>query len=449
MHQPLDDIGVQRIPPQDLQAEEGLLGACLVAKEAVGVAVELLAATDFYRDANKEIFSIIQELFDRSEPVDMVTVVNGLKEAGKLDLVGGAARVATLSDVIPLGPHVASWARIIKKKSQLRRLIRLGSELIELGYVGSRSIEEIMAEAEAGLFALSSPDHEAVRSLKEIVPVVMETIEKRQQADSSVTGVHTGFHEMDRMTSGWQPGDLIILAGRPSMGKTALAFNLMLNAKVPGLAFSLEMSGDELGERLLSNASLVNSQAMRTGNVMDRDWPKLTVGQGKLQAKDIHVDESASLSVVDVRIRARRMKARHDIGVIVVDYLQLMRGRTSNSREQEIADISRGLKTLAKELKVPVIALSQLNRGVEQRADKRPKLSDLRESGAIEQDADVILFIYRDDYYNTRSDNPNKGLASIIIAKQRKGPTGDFDLHFQPEFSRFEDLSTWMDEPWG
>lgn len=444
----------KRIPPQSLEAESALLGTCLLNGQALEEVLDKLQPDDFYHPLNRSIYAIMRRLAEDNQPVDLVSVGHAMADGGSDTQSNQISYLAGLTDVIPLVSQTSHLAAVISRCAKLRGLIDLGQELQELAYAHGE-IDSIMAEAEQKLFALAGDTDSGAASLAEIMPQVLAGIQDRRGTPGGVTGVATRLKEMDRMTAGLQPGDLIILAGRPSMGKTALAFNMLHNAAengVPGLAFSLEMGSVEIGERLLSRAVMVDSQRIRTGRLNNSEMGALERGCATLAGMPVYIDPSPTLSVVDVRVRARRIHARHKVGLIVVDYLQLMRGLYGGERHLEVAEISRGLKTLARELQVPVLALSQLNRGVEERADKRPRLSDLRESGAIEQDADVVLFIYRDEYY--RENSGKKGLATVIVGKQRKGPTGEFDLFFDKEHSRFTDFNKNFpnmhdgDEPW-
>ncbi len=440
-----------KIPPQSTEAEQALLGACFLKKEALEDGVAGLAPADFYRESHRLVFRAMVILFEQSEPIDLVTVTTALKDNGQLDQAGGMAYLANLTSHAFVSGYQAH-IRIIKEKSLLRSLIVMGNNISEMCYMGNSPVDVVMADAEAELFAVTGAKNEKIESLKELVPPVLESVTKRREIGDSITGIPSGFYDFDRMTAGLQNTDLIIIAGRPSMGKTALALNFIRNAavssQVPALCFSLEMSKEQLTERLISCHGKVNSLGLRTGSLLDRDWSIMLKAADNLKSVPIFIDDSPSLSVTEIRVRSRRMVARHKVGLIVIDYLQLMRGSSASgaNRTQEVSDISRGLKSLAKELKVPVIALSQLNRSLESRANKRPMLSDLRESGAIEQDADVICFIYRDEVYH--KDSAKTGLAEIIVGKQRNGPTGDLTVAFLKEFSRFEDLTNQHSEPW-
>jgi replicative DNA helicase len=433
-----------RLPPQNIEAEQCVLGSILLQQGALIKVIEYLTADDFYRDAHKTIFAAMVELFERSEPQDLITVTNILKDKNKIDVIGGPAYLASLTDIVPVLANIGYYGKIIRQKAILRRLIQTSSEIAARCYEEQDDIDSLVDEAEQTIFEISrSKSGQGFQALSKIIPNTFKALEKRFERKELITGVPTGYDEFDRLTAGLQPSDLIILAGRPSMGKTALAMNIARNAatkqNVAVAVFSLEMSEEQLALRMLCSESRVNSQDLRTGFIKDRDWPKLTKAAGDLSEARIFIDDTPSISVLEMRAKSRRLKTEHDIGLVVVDYLQLMQGRRSaERREQEISEISRSLKAMAKELHVPVIALSQLNRGLENRPDKRPKLSDLRESGAIEQDADVICFIYRDEVYNQAEDNPHKGIAEVIIGKQRNGPTGKVELTFLKEYTTFE-----------
>jgi len=434
----------QRLPPQNLEAEQCVLGSVLLQQGALVKVIEYLSAEDFYRDAHKTIFAAMVELFERNEPQDLITVTNILKDKNRLDTIGGPAYLASLTDIVPVVANIGFYGKIIRQKAILRQLIQTSTEIAARCYEEQDDIDVLVDEAEQTIFEISrSKSGQSFQALSKIIPNTFRALDKRFERKELITGVPTGYEEFDRMTAGLQPSDLIILAARPSMGKTALAMNIARNAAVQhkiGVAvFSLEMSEEQLALRMLCSESRVNSQDLRTGFIKDRDWPKLTKAAGDLSEARIFIDDTPAITVLEMRAKSRRLKTEHDIGLIVVDYLQLMQGRRSaERREQEISEISRALKAMAKELHVPVIALSQLNRGLENRPDKRPKLSDLRESGAIEQDADVICFIYRDEVYNQAEDNPRKGMAEVIIGKQRNGPTGKFELTFLKEYTTFE-----------
>ncbi len=443
-----------RIPPQNVEAEQSVLGTILLADHSLSSVLELLISDDFYKDNHKLIFEAMIVLFEKNEPQDIITVSNHLKNENCLDAAGGVGYLATLTSIVPVTSNLTYYAKIIRQKAVLRNLISVNTEIASRCYEEQGDIDILVDEAEQAIFEIArSKSNQSFTPLKSIIPEAFETVEQLYKRKEMITGVPTGFTELDKMTAGLQPSDLIILAGRPSMGKTAFAMNIAQNAALidkTGVAiFSLEMSKEQLAMRLLCSAGHIDSQRVRTGKLHTEDWPKLTRAVGMLAEAPMYIDDTPAISVLEMRAKVRRLAAQHPLGMIIVDYLQLMRGRNSTeNRTQEISEISRSLKAMAKELKVPVIALSQLNRSLESRTDKRPMMSDLRESGAIEQDADVICFIYRDEVYNKAEDNPNIGIAEIIIGKQRNGPTGTVKLTFIKEFTMFENLSSY-DEPAG
>jgi replicative DNA helicase len=436
---------LKKIPPQQMEAEQSLLGGILIDNEGLASALEILRGDEFYREAHRIIFQAIQDLFERNEPIDLVTVVSLLAEKQQLDSVGGAPYLASLVDTVPSASNVGIYAKIVNDKALLRRLIQAANEISSLCYGGGKQIEEILDHAEAAIFAITENRiRNNYSSLKEIVKKSIEAIERFQEYREMVTGVPSHFTDLDKLTAGFQPSDLIIIAARPSMGKTAFALNLARNAAlqsgVPVGVFSLEMSKEQLAMRLLCAEARVDSHKIRTGFLSQQECAKMLSAAGAFMETPIYIDDTPAISTLELRAKARRMKLDKGLGMVIVDYLQLMRGRESSERrEQEISDISRALKSLAKELNIPVIALSQLNRKVEERNNKRPMLSDLRESGAIEQDADVIAFIYRDEVYNPTT--AEKGIAEIIVGKQRNGPTGDVKLAFINSYTRFENLA--------
>ncbi|MFZ5774801.1 MAG: replicative DNA helicase [Thermodesulfobacteriota bacterium] len=424
-----------------------MLGSVMLQQGTMAKAAELLSEDDFYRDAHRIIFGAMVTLFDRGEPIDAITVSSLLGNSGKLDAAGGPTYLATLTDIVPVAANIAYYAKIVREKAILRRLIKTGTEIAGRCYEEQDDIDGLLDEVEQTVFEISrSKSGQSFHPLKTVISDTFKHVEKLYERKEHITGVPTEYHEFDKMTAGLQPADLIILAGRPSMGKTALAINMVQNAtllhKVPVAVFSLEMSKEQLGLRMLCSVSRVDAQRLRTGFLKEQDWPRLTRAVAQLSEAPIYIDDTPAITVLEMRAKARRLKTEHNIGLVVVDYLQLMRGRSNSpSREQEISEISRSLKAMAKELGVPVIALSQLNRSLESRPNKRPQLSDLRESGAIEQDADLIIFIYRDEVYNKAEDNPKRGIAEVIIGKQRNGPTGTVELAFLSNFTTFENLS--------
>lgn len=436
---------LHRLPPQNKEAEQCVLGAILQQPGVLAKAIDFISPDDFYQDNHKFIFLTMVTLFERNEPQDMVTVTNHLAATGKLEQAGGPAYIATLTDAVPLAANIVHYAKIIRSKSILRQLIATTTSIASRCYDEQDDIDKLLDEVETTIFEISNAKGgNKFESLNIIMKEAFDKVTALAERKELITGVPSGYEHFDRMTAGLQPSDLIIMAGRPSMGKTALAMNMAQNAAlnydVPVGVFSLEMAKHQLGMRMLCSVGRVDSNNLRTGHIKEADWPKLTRAAGALSKAPIFIDDTPSISSLEMRAKARRLKMEHNIGLIVVDYLQLMKGN-ADSREQEISEISRSLKAMAKELDIPVIALSQLNRSLESRPNKRPQLSDLRESGAIEQDADVICFIYRDEVYNKAEDNPKKGTAELIIGKQRNGPTGTVDLAFIGKYTTFENLA--------
>jgi len=440
------DLSSRKIPPQNLEAEQSVLGGILIENEAINKVMEILVSDDFYRDAHRRIYGALIDLAERDEPADLITTTNELRKKDHLDIVGGASYLASLIDSVPTAANIEYYARIVKEKAVLRKLIETSTEIITQSYQDRGDVESFLDEAEKAIFEISERRvRPSFYSIREVVKSSLDTISKLYEKKELITGVPSGFKELDKMTAGFQPSDLIIVAGRPSMGKTAFCLNIAQYAaverKAPIAIFSLEMSKEQLVIRMLCSQSQVEGNRLRTGFLHESDWTKLTLAAGTLYEAPIFIDDSAALSVLELRAKARRLKADYRLGMVIIDYLQLMKGRArSESRQQEISEISRSLKALAKELNIPIIAVSQLSRKTEERHGNRPQLSDLRESGAIEQDADVILFIYRDEIYNRSEDNPNKGIAEVIIGKQRNGPIGKVDLAFLDRFTTFKDL---------
>ncbi|HOI73514.1 MAG TPA: replicative DNA helicase [Syntrophales bacterium] len=447
------DASLHRIPPQNLEAEQSILGGILLDNQALNPVLEVLDFKDFYSEAHRRIFRAIVELSDRNDPVDLITLSNLLKEKKQLDPVGGTAYLASLVDNVPSAANIAFHARIVKEKAILRGLIGTATEILGKSYDASADVDQVLDEAEHAIFEISERKiRPTFWPFKTVIKESIRTIEKLYERKELITGVPTGFEGIDTLTSGLQKSDLIIVAGRPSMGKTAFALNIALNAatlsSAPVAVFSLEMSKEQLALRMLASEAKVDSQRIRKGLLGETDWPKLIAAAGKLSEAQIFIDDTPALSVLEMKAKSRRLKAENGLGLVILDYLQLMKGGGSrDSREQEISEISRSLKALAKELAVPVIALSQLNRKVEDRTNRRPQMADLRESGAIEQDADVIAFIYRDEVYNRTEENPEKGIAEIIIGKQRNGPTGTVKLAFLEKYTSFENLARSDVEP--
>lgn len=438
----------RQVPPQDLDAERSLLAGLLLDSAALTKIVDHgLEPTDFYREAHGKIFESIIALSSRGEPVDLITLSAQLRSTSSYEQVGGSAFLTSLFEEAYSSAHVAQYAKIVKDMSTLRKVITTSNSLIEMAYSGVENIEEFLDACEKGIFEVTnSKTRPTALSIRDILIENMSRIQELSEKNSTVTGLATGFREFDRMTSGLQPGQLIIVAARPAMGKTSLALNMAQNAAIYSKAsvavFSLEMAKEELVFRFLTGLARVDASALKVGRLKDRDWKALTKAANILSETKIFIDDTAASSVLEMRSRCRRVQAEHGLNLIIVDYLQLMRGSSkpgkgSDNREREISEISRGLKSLAKELRVPVIALSQLNRGVEARADKRPMMSDLRESGAIEQDADIVSFVYRDEVYNKESED--KGKAEFIIAKHRAGSTGTVKLNWDAQYTSFSD----------
>ena len=447
-------VGGLRVPPQSIEAEEAVLGGILLDNQALERAGDILAEEDFYRESHRRIWRSLVELDQRREPADVITVTECLKRRGDLDAVGGAAAIAELVERTATAANVMLYARIVKEKAILRGLVDVASDVVGRAMSGNTGdVEQFLDEAENAVYRISERRVRAGFSkVEEIIVGSIERIQQLYERRELVTGVPTGFYELNKLTAGLQGGDLIIIAGRPSMGKSALATNIgqkAAEAGYPVALFSLEMSKESLVLRMLCGEARVDGQKVRTGHLGDREMPRLAMAAARLAELPFYIDDTPALSVMEVRSRSRRlMRDVGQRGLIIVDYLQLMRAnRDVDSREQEISMISRSLKGLAKELDVPVVALSQLNRQVESRADKRPMLSDLRESGAIEQDADLIAFVYRDEFYNKAS--TEEGVAEIIIAKQRNGPLGTAKLLFRKEYTLFENLSEREEEPVG
>jgi len=435
------------LPPQNVEAEQAVLGTILLQDKSLLKIIELLEPDDFYRDAHKIIYGAMVHLFENREPHDLITVTGLLRDQNKIDEIGGPAYLASLTDIIPFTGTLVHHAAIIRKKSILRKLIRTTSDVAARCYEEQDEIDSLLDDAEQAIFEIArSKKGQGFQAMSTIVPRAFERVEKLFERKEHITGVATGYELLDRMTAGLQPSDLIVLAGRPSMGKTALAMNMVQHAamieKKPVAVFSLEMSMDQLALRMLCSIGRIDSQRVRTGHLKQSDWPSLIRATGMLSEAAIFIDDSPAMTVLEMRAKARRLKSEHDLAMVVVDYLQLMRGRSNiENRAQEISEISRSLKAMAKELEVPVVALSQLNRSLESRPDKRPKLADLRESGAIEQDADVIMFIYRDEVYHPEENNPDRGVAEIIVGKQRNGPIGTVKLTFLAEYTTFAPYS--------
>lgn len=442
------DPALYNIPPQSLEAEESLLSAILIENDTLLDIIEILSPEDFYRSAHQKIFSAAIDLFAKNEPVDLVTLTNKLRESGHLEAIGGATYLAALVDEVPMAANAQHYAKIVHDKACLRRLIEKANDITKQCFEDRGNVDEILDFAESAIFEISENKIKpAFYPLSKIIEENIDTLEERQGNKSLITGIATGFNDLDSLTSGLQKSDLIILAGRPSMGKTAFALNIARNVAAdthtPVAVFSLEMAKEQLSMRMLCSEARIDSGRLRSGFFSKDDWYKLTNAAGLLAEAPIFIDDSPDISAMDIRAKSRRLKMDKDIGLIIIDYLQLMKTRgTAERRDLEISEISRSLKILAKELDLPVVALSQLNRKLEERSDKRPLLSDLRESGALEQDADVVAFIYRDEVYHRDENNPNRGTAEILLKKQRNGPTGEVKLKFFDSYTRFENLTT-------
>jgi replicative DNA helicase len=433
-----------RTPPQSPDAERAVLGAILLDNEALERVRDSVTADDFVVGSHRVIFEAMVDLAEKGDPLDELTVTQRLKETGLLERAGGLSGVSALANSIPTSAHAEAYARIVRECAVRRRIMQVATGIIESGLKGEGDVRAFVDKVEQEIFAVCEDPHRGkYQAIKDLLIPAMQRLEAAANRGEAITGVPTGFSRLDHMTAGLQPSDLVIVAGRPSMGKTAFTLNVASTAalknKIPTLVFSLEMSGVQLANRLMGAEALVDLSLIRTGRLPTDAWTKLSMAVGRISEAPLYIDDSGVLNVFDVRTKCRRLKREAGLGLVIIDYLQLMSGgQNVDNRAQEISEISRGLKAVARELEVPVVALSQLNRSLESRTDKRPLLSDLRESGAIEQDADVIMFLYRDDYYNKES--PKKGQAEIIIGKQRNGPTGTVELAFQPQYTRFTDL---------
>ena len=435
-----------KVPPNDIEAEQAVIGSMLTDKEAVISAIELLKPEDFYREDNKIIYSAIMNLYSKGDAIDIITLKSELSSMGKLEAVGGLEYLAELPEKVPTTANVDKYINIIEEKSTLRTLIKTGNEIITLGYDPTQDVEELMDSAEKKIFGvMQNRNQKSYSVIKDILVDTFVELEDLYNRQQHVTGVPTGFYDLDYKTAGLHGSDLVLVAARPAMGKSAFALNIATNAAVrantPVAIFSLEMSKEQMVNRILCSEALVDSNKVRTGKLEDDDWTKLAEASGILSEAEIIVDDTPGISIMEIRAKCRKMKLEKNIGLVVIDYLQLVQGssrRAAGSREQEIAEISRSLKILAKEINVPVIALSQLSRAPEQRPDHRPMLSDLRESGSIEQDADIVMFLYRDDYYNQDSDKKN--VAEVILAKHRSGSTGTVELGWLGNYTKFVNL---------
>ncbi|HBC84051.1 MAG: replicative DNA helicase [Clostridia bacterium] len=439
-----------KVPPHDIEAEQAVIGSMLTDKDSVISAVEVLKEEDFYREDNKVIYGAIMNLYNRGEPVDIITLKDELVTLGKFEGIGGLEYLAELPEKVPTTANVEKYIKIVEEKSMLRTLIRTANELIVLGYDQTQEVEDIMDVAEKKIFnVMQRKNQKGYSSMKDILVESFTQLEELYNRKQHITGVPTGFADLDYKTAGLHNSDLILVAARPAMGKSAFALNIASNAavraNVPVAIFSLEMSKEQMGNRILCSEAMVDSNKVRTGKIEDEDWAKLALASGELSESQIFIDDTPGISIMEIRAKCRKMKLEKNIGLVVIDYLQLVQGssKKGGSREQEISEISRSLKILAKEINVPVIALSQLSRAPEQRPDHRPMLSDLRESGAIEQDADIVMFLYRDDYYNEESEKKN--VAEVIIAKHRAGSTGTVELLWLGNYTKFANIEKYRE----
>ena len=440
--------GFNRLPPQNIEAEQSVLGAVLLDNAVLARVIEILRPEDFYRGSHRRLFAAMLDMSELDQAIDLITLRERLEQKNQLEEIGGAVYLASLVDQVPSAANIAYHAKIVREKAMMRGLISASTEIAAMSYEGSRDIEGVLDEAERRIFALSERSLRAgFEPMKKVIKESFKILEQLFEKKTQITGVASGFTDLDQLTCGFQPSDLVIIAGRPSMGKTAFVLNIAehvgIEAKVPVAIFSLEMSREQLAMRMLSSVSGVDGNRLRRGFISREDWPLLSRAAGKLSDAPIFIDDSAACTVLEIRAKARRLKAENGgLALVIVDYLQLIRGRDrTENRQQEISEISRSLKRLAKELKVPVIALSQLSRAVESRGgDKRPQLSDLRESGAIEQDADVVAFIFREDMYRDDADS-HTSVAEVIVRKQRNGPTDTVKLAFRKECTRFANLA--------
>ncbi|WP_088104588.1 replicative DNA helicase [Halalkalibacter urbisdiaboli] len=447
----MSDLFADRTPPQNIEAEQAVLGAIFLADEALVTASERLMPEDFYRASHQRVYQVMLDLAGKGEPVDLVTVTSELQDRKWLDDIGGVPYLSDLANAVPTAANIEYYSRIVEEKSVLRRLIKVATNIAAEGYQSEEEVDAILNEAEKTILDVSQRKNtSAFISIKDVLVETYDKIEMLQNHKGDITGIATGFVELDKMTAGFQRNDLIIVAARPSVGKTAFALNIAQNVATKTqenvAIFSLEMGASQLVQRMLCAEGNIDAQRMRTGALNAEDWQKLTMAMGSLAKAGIYIDDTPGVKVNDIRAKCRRLKQEHGLGMIMIDYLQLIQGsgRGGENRQQEVSEISRTLKAIARELEVPVIALSQLSRGVESRQDKRPMMSDIRESGSIEQDADIVAFLYRDDYYDKESENQN--IIEIIIAKQRNGPVGTVELAFVKEYNKFVNLDRRHDE---
>lgn len=438
---------IDRVPPQNIEAEQSVLGAMIISRDAIAEAAQILIDTDFYREAHRITFAVMTDIFNRNDPVDLITVTEQLRKTNQLEKVGGITFLTALANSMPTAANIIYHAKIVKEKAQLRSLINTATTIAAMGYEDDEDVDAVLDKSEKLILDVAA--NRTVGDFMPIKTILLDTfskIEQMHEAKGGITGLSTGFKDLDKLTSGFQPSDLILVAARPSMGKTAFTLNIATHAAVrkkEAVAFfSLEMSKEQLVQRMLCSEGAIDSQRMRTGGLVDDDWQRLISAADRLSSSPIFIDDTPGITIMELRSKARRLKLEKGLSLIIIDYLQLMQGRSNgkgDNRQQEISEISRSLKALARELNVPVVALSQLSRSVEARQIKKPMLSDLRESGSLEQDADIVMFLYREDYYDP--DTENKNITDIIIAKHRNGPVDTVQLYFQKEFTRFGNLS--------
>ncbi|MBR6268561.1 MAG: replicative DNA helicase [Selenomonadaceae bacterium] len=439
-------IDNQRKLPQNIEAEQSVLGAMLIRQEAITETQEILRADDFYREAHRIVYNAIEELFSNHEAVDLVTLTEQLRKTNNLDKVGGISFVTALANSVPTAANVVYHAKIVKEKAELRRLIDAATEIATKAYADEDDVDDIMDDAEKKILAIAANQMRgSFVPISEIIISAIDRVEQLYENQGGLTGISTGFSDLDQLTSGLQPSDLVLVAARPSMGKTAFTLNIATYAALHDSSvafFSLEMSKEQLVQRMICSEGGIDSQRLRTGDLLDEEWTQLIATADRLSTAKIYIDDTPGITVMELRSKARRLKAEHGLDLVIIDYLQLMQGRSARSgdnRQQEISEISRSLKALARELGVPVVALSQLSRSVESRQVKKPMLSDLRESGSLEQDADIVMFLYREDYYNQETENKN--ITEVIIAKHRNGPIDTVRLFFHKEYTKFRSVS--------
>ncbi|MCA1032285.1 replicative DNA helicase [Bacillus timonensis] len=447
----MSELMTDRIPPHNIEAEQAVIGAILLDPSSLTMASEVVIPEDFYRASHQKIFNAILNLSDKGEPVDLVTLTTELADTKLLEEVGGVSYLSDIANSVPTATNIEYYARIVEEKSILRRLIRTATTIAQDGFSREDEVDALLNEAEKTIMEVAQKKNSgAFQNIKDVLVQTYDNIETLTNRKGDITGIPTGFAELDRMTAGFQRNDLIIVAARPSVGKTAFALNIAQNVATKTeenvAIFSLEMGAEQLVMRMLCAEGNINAQNLRTGSLTPEDWGKLTMAMGSLSNSGIFIDDTPGIKISEIRSKCRRLKQEQGLGMILIDYLQLIQGsgRSGENRQQEVSEISRSLKALARELKVPVIALSQLSRGVEQRQDKRPMMSDIRESGSIEQDADIVAFLYRDDYYDKESENKN--IIEIIIAKQRNGPVGTVSLAFVKEYNKFVNLERRFDD---